>query len=88
MPIISALRGTPNNLKIDFYELKYLKKLTNDERWTADDSSQVAFLPGNLYVADEMVPPDKEMPDKEFSNKHWETITKKYDIPHQIDSPE
>ncbi|MBW0540997.1 hypothetical protein O181_080712 [Austropuccinia psidii MF-1] len=86
VPIISTVRGTPKNLPIDFYKPKYFNKLTPDKRWRAANSSQVAFLPANSYVTDEMVLPGMQMPDKAFSNKHWATLTAQYDISHQIDS--
>ncbi|MBW0475912.1 hypothetical protein O181_015627 [Austropuccinia psidii MF-1] len=84
VPIISTVRGTPKNLPINFYKPEYFNKLTPDERWRAADFSQVAFLPANSYITDEMVLPGMEMPDQAFSNKHWATLTAQYDITHQI----
>ncbi|MBW0567515.1 hypothetical protein O181_107230 [Austropuccinia psidii MF-1] len=85
VPQISEFKTSPRELPISFYNAKWFNQLPPVERFSAADTSKVAFIPENQAPTNGTPHPDERLRDSEFTKKYWETLTTEYDLSHQIE---
>ncbi|KNZ48883.1 hypothetical protein VP01_534g8 [Puccinia sorghi] len=84
-PRPSIFPRSPKGVPLDFYDSESFNKLQPNIRDVVADINSVAFLPESSDMLQGTRHPNEKLSDKQFTEKYWGELTKKYDLTHVIE---
>ncbi|MBW0535607.1 hypothetical protein O181_075322, partial [Austropuccinia psidii MF-1] len=80
IPIESTIVKPPKGLPIDFYSIKWFKKLEHSQKEAMADCNNVAFLLTPEECLKPKRHPDEKISDKNFSKKYRDIVVEPYEL--------